>query len=500
MTRTTVIVSIVSLALGATGAHRRAHAQLTPNPNPVGNTITIGNNNYPDNNTVFTNHGTVTLSGFSGLRNYGTFNTDGQLNVAPSFATDDSFIENFSLLNNNPGGVITAGYGFLYNYATWNNSAGATMNAPQGLSNAGGTFTNAGTFNGFGGGSIGNGAGASVVNSGTMTLGGISGNNSGGIFTNSGSLSFTGPFQNFGQFTNAMSGSFGSNTFVENESGAVWQNFGFMNTRSYVTNDGGATMTNTGTMQPFIMELKPGGVLNNSGSLSIGVLIDNQGTVTNGNQGTINNNGTVTMSSMTNSGTMTGSGSNIGSLIDMGTLTPGNPTANTAGVYSVTGDYTKSGGVLNVGLGGLSNGGGNNSLTQFDWLKIGGGASFTVPTTIDVSLLAGLSASSLTPGEKFAIVKAGGMISGFQYLSLDTSAAQLPGGYGWKLTQAGSEIDLNVVAPEPDGLTMSAIAILALVAVAARRAFSTKRLAGNAANRRRFIGHLAHAAVSVGEK
>ena len=476
MTRTTAIASIVSLALAATGAHRRAHAQLTPNPNPVGNTITIGDNNYPNNNTDFTNHGTVTLSGFSGLRNYATFNTDGQLNVGPNgLPQDDSFVQNFSLLNNNPGGVITAGYGFLDNYATWNNKAGTTMNAPQGLYN-GGTFTNAGTFNGFGGGSIGNDAGASVVNSGAMTLGGISSNNSGGIFTNSGSL-FTGVFQNFGQFTNATSGSFGSNTFVENESGAAWHNFGFMNTRSYVTNDSSATMTNTGTMQPFIMELKPGGVLNNSGSLSIGVLIDNQGTVAYGNQGTINNNGTITMSSMTNSGTMTGSGSNIGSLIDMGTLT-GDPIAHTAGVYTVTGDYTKSGGVLNVGLGGFSN---RRRQQQSDAIRL---AQNWRRRIIHRAHYHRRFTTRRSVGQQFdAGRKVRDRYGRWHDLRIPESLARY---FGRSTTRwvrlethsAGSEIDLNVVAPEPDGLTMFAIALLALVAVAARRAYVAQHLAG----------------------
>ncbi len=152
------------------------------------------------------------------------------------------------------------------------------------------------------------------------------------------------------------------------------------------------------------------GTLDNFGTLTNTDTILNDGTLT--NYGTLTNNGSVTLlgfSVLTNNGALNGHGTVFGNLADAGILAPG----NSAGVLTVDGDVVKTGGSLQIELGGVFDGGGDKSLTEFDWLDITG--NLDLVGSLDVQFINGFTLNNLY---SFKIINIGGTLTG-QFDSLD---------------------------------------------------------------------------------
>ena len=130
--------------------------------------------------------------------------------------------------------------------------------------------------------------------------------------------------------------------------------------------------------------LKNDGMLNNDGWLFNYRTLNNVGTLNNyralNNVGTLDNDGTIDTTNGTfyNYGTKTGSGHIIGSYSDYGVTKPG----NSAGAMTIDGNYFKRGGSIEIELGGLLDGGGDKSATQFDWIDVTGNVELA--GTLDV--------------------------------------------------------------------------------------------------------------------
>ena len=115
---------------------------------------------------------------------------------------------------------------------------------------------------------------------------------------------------------------------------------------------------------------------------------------------------------------MNGSGQIIGSYTDHGQTKPG----NSAGVITIDGDYFKVDGSKEIELGGLFDGGGDQSLTEYDWLDVTGNVELA--GTLDVSLIDGFN---LHRGNAFNFLRVGGILSG-QYDGL--GEGDLVGNFG----------------------------------------------------------------------
>ncbi|MCH2180243.1 MAG: PEP-CTERM sorting domain-containing protein [Mariniblastus sp.] len=354
--------------------------QISPNPNPEGNTIKLTTGSW-SNSQIFQNDGTI----------------DGNLSGAV-FTNDNT-------LNNGSKGTI----GFA---AAWTNPIFATINnsgifAPNG----GGSFTNSGHFNNEQGGTFESDAPVD--------------NKAPGLINNSGTFQLY-----WGGTLNNASGS-----YFNNLSGGTVN----IETQSIVTNDGSLT---------------------NSGQINV----QQSSALFNTTSGTLTNNGTIdtTHGTLTNNGTLNGSGRIIGSYTDHGLTKPG----NSAGVMTIDGDYFKVDGSKEIELGGLFDGGGDKTLTEFDWVDVTGNVELA--GTLDVSLIDGFN---LHRGNEFNFLRVDGTLSG-QYD--DLGEGDLVGNFGGQdlfITYGGGDgndvgLFTNAV-PEPT--TLLIWSMLAGVGMSVRR-------------------------------
>ncbi len=348
-----------------------AAQQISPNPNPTGNTITVDSTGAYNQQT-FQNRGTISVVGnamlhnqsggavynyaTSGLYNYGTLTNDGQLNNYGEIQNNDGTLTNNNLLTN------------------------------DNLMSNGGSLVNNKTFNNYGEGIL--------VNNGMLT------NSYLGKVTNEGEL------KNYGTLTNAggsLVNEFGST--LTNETGGTLTNQGLM------SNDG--TLSVHGTM--YNRE-----ILSNDNTMFIwrGATLLNTGTFT--NEVTLNHLGTLdtTDGKFTNYGTLNGSGAIKGSYTDHGHTKPG----NSAGVMTIDGDYFKVAGSKEIELGGLFDGGGDNALAEFDRIDVTGNVELA--GKLHAQLIDGFK---LHRGQVFEFIRVGGILSG-QYEGLGEGA--LVGNFG----------------------------------------------------------------------
>ncbi|MFN9881097.1 MAG: PEP-CTERM sorting domain-containing protein, partial [Planctomycetota bacterium] len=106
-----------------------------------------------------------------------------------------------------------------------------------------------------------------------------------------------------------------------------------------------------------------------------------------------------------NFGAIVGSGLIDTTVIDAGTLAPG----NSPGVLTINGELRKVSGSLEIEIGGDFDGGGDHSLTEFDWLDVSGNVSLA--GTLEVLMWNGFQ---LVDGLSFKIINVGvgGLLSG----------------------------------------------------------------------------------------
>ena len=170
-------------------------------------------------------------------------------------------------------------------------------------------------------------------------------------------------------------------------------------------NDG--TLTNSGTLATL-----QGSTIENSGTLTNTGTLSNSGEIINNSGGTLINNGTIDSELwgyFDNNGVISGTGHITGNVYGSGTIAPG----QSAGVFTIDGQLTHSGGGHEIELGGLFDGGGNKALTEFDWLDVTGDVELA--GTLEVYLI---DSFELLAGMSFEILKVGGTLTG-EYDGLD---------------------------------------------------------------------------------
>ena len=301
--------------------------QISPNPNPVGNTITVDTSRSNRANP-FTNDGEIVITGAGTLTNDGTLMNTGVLTNDGTLNSEVSLV-NYNWLKNTINGTFQTKrlvtYGTLTNAGTLTNNdtlinRGSLDNSPFGRLN------NKGTLDSF----------DTLINNGTLT--------------NNGRLSSEGKLTNHGGVSNEIDG--------------TWNNYG---------------------------------TLNNNGTLT--------------NNGTLVHNGTIDTvdGTFVNDGTLTADGYIKGSYTDHGHTNPG----NSAGVMTIDGDYFKVAGSVEIELGGLLDGGGDKSATQYDWIDVTGNVELA--GTLDVQLIGEFIPQ---PDDSFNIFRIGGTLTG-QYDGLD---------------------------------------------------------------------------------
>ena len=150
------------------------------------------------------------------------------------------------------------------------------------------------------------------------------------------------------------------------------------------------------------------GVLVNSGSLTNNGILNNLGSLVNNGSLTTHdfftNNGVVqNNASFANFGRFDGEGTFIGQLDDLGVLAPG----YSVGGMAVEGTLNKIGGSTEIDLGGLFDGGGEASLSQFDWIDVAGNVNLSgaLEVSLDGNFL-------LTDNMSFDILRVSGSLNG----------------------------------------------------------------------------------------
>jgi hypothetical protein len=233
-------------------------------------------------------------------------------------------------------------------------------------------------------------------------------------------------------------------------------NYGTLTNGGTLTNDSGSALTNYYLLNNY-GTLYNGGTLTNYDTLNInsGGWLRNDGLLL--NDGTIDN----TNGTFVNNGTYSGSGTILGSWTDNGIVKPG----NSAGVLTTDGDYYKRAGSKEIELGGLFHGGGDQSLTEFDWLDVTGNVELA--GTLDVYLI---DSFELLAGMSFKILHVGGVLSG-QYDGLDEGS--LVGNYSGTdlyITYAGGDgNDVTLFSPAVPEPAAILLALLGLALLPRRR-------------------------------
>jgi hypothetical protein len=446
--------------------------QITPNPNPYAHFLALnGTGNV--NNVLYKNSGSIFNQGT--LTNHATLHNlaDGQLNNQETLNNYGTLTNNNDLWNrrtlNNYGTLHNLAWGTATNAGTLNNhdtltNQGGTLRFKGGSSfaNTGGTLINytGGKLKFEGGSSFAN-TGGTLENNGTIesyidnyyqTLqGGLGGT----VHFNSGST-----FANHATITNEANKTINNSETLTNESGAHLTNNGTLNNESgaHLTNEG--TLTNTAHVDNYgMLTNNHDATLTNNGALNNHDTLNNNGTLTNNNhlwnRRTLNNDGTLyNNGTFANDGTYTGSGHIIGSWTDHGVTKPG----NSSGVVTIDGNYYKRAGSTEIELGGHFHGGGDKSLTEFDWLDVTGNVELA--GALNVYLI---DSFELLAGISFEILNVGGTLTG-QYDGLGEGA--LVGNFGGEdlfityTAGSGNDVALYTI-PEPTTLLLALLALVA---------------------------------------
>ena len=358
--------------------------QISPNPNLVGNTITVDTPtyyNWGDNTDHFANAGSINITSNGQLENRADLTNWAILTNGPTgvISIEGKFLNKRfggSLANLNNEGVVNVqglidNSGWIINYigATLTNETDGWINNDGHLNNDGSLISNSG-----------------LVNKGTLI------NEGHGTLKNNSGLTNTGTLTNYGVAVN--------NDTVDIYEGTLTNYSTFFN-----HND----MTNYGTLANDVYFEASGALINN-------------GTLTNQPGGTLTNNGTIdtTNGTFTNNGTLNGDGKIIGNHSDYGVTSPG----NSAGVMTIEGDYFKVDGSKEIELGGLFDGGGDNALAEFDRIDVTGNVELA--GLLNVSLIDGFE-KRINRGQVFEFLRVGGTLSG-QYEGLGEGA--LVGNFG----------------------------------------------------------------------
>ncbi len=316
-------------------------------------------------------------SSTQGILNQGTVQNNGTINIGNATSTGQYCIQNQSLFNNNPGGVINLDRSTsvaLYNaFGTFNNAANITIGAINSVGSNG--ITNGATFN----------------------------NNAGGIIHIDRST-VVGIFNEFNSFSN-----FGTLNIGQNLSVGTW---GIVNDATFNNSSSGIINGDRSTLSAI--ENRASGNFANTGSITLGAAattgqygIENRATFNNNSGGLVNIDRISTAGIYAVGGTFTNKAtSNIGSIVpitDLITGTSGTFSNSSGGILKGTGNiesakFTNASGTLSPGyspgkmtfnaaetfasstLSMEISGGGGVGGTDFDQIVVSGVATLSATT------------------------------------------------------------------------------------------------------------------------
>ena len=216
------------------------------------------------------------------------------------------------------------------------------------------------------------------------------------------------------------------------------------------------------------------GALNNFESSSIAIAIGgqmiNSGTINNlgilNNSGSLIHNGSIdnSVGTLHNSGTISGSGQITGLLTDTGSTAPG----VTSGVLTFD-NWDKTGGSLDIDLGGTFSGDGDKSLTEFDWIDVSGTAN--LGGTLNLQLISGFELDDLY---SFTIINVQGLLNGTFDGLQEGALVENFGDFDMFITYIGGDgndvtlYSSQVAVPTPSS-AMLLLSVSAILGVARRR-------------------------------
>jgi hypothetical protein len=438
--RIAVFPMFVLLAISAGDAFA---FQIEPNPNPVGNTISITSTDA-ENLVGFFNEGTIDVNANAKLTDTGSVANRGTITVGTAgrynqiqFPTAVTVVENSGTFTNAGRVDVGAGFANVFGTGEYRQLAGGTTQIT-------GTFTNEGD----------------VSNAGTMQINGEFHNP--GVVSNAGALT---PYIQVASGTTQIEGTFDN--------------------RSRVTNAGTMTVGATGE---YVQTLAPFSGVSPATTVNTGTFTNNAGTVsiqggTFANHGSVTNAGSFQVAALAQ---VTGNGSYVQNAAAAQTIVNGSFANNIAlqqgllaGTGTVTGAVVNTGGVVRAGgfaapgmltlasyaqrgtgrldfrIGGLLAG------SQYDVLKVNGPVTIT-GGSIHISLVNNFQPNV---GDKFEILR-GDRIS--IVLSESPSLPPLREGEFWRFTNLGNVFQLavgqaQVSAPEPSRLLVMGLGLAWLI-------------------------------------
>ncbi len=390
--------------------HRPAWTQqISPNPNPSGNKIFVYGNRQ--NNEVFANHGQIEINVASTLTNWNTLNNESGGLV--KFFSGTLVNETGALINLKNGSTYDGiNSGTLINRGSISTGNTAILNISQ-FDNTG-NFTNHGQYN-ANGTQTNDG---SITNYGSLNYKAVTTNtntyvNHGTVFSDFSLSSYS--FTNQGNLTNH--GTWNIENAVTNNQQQI-DNYGSWTVESSWNNTG--TFRNFDTVNFDVSSRNDGTFINEvAATTELTGIFENYGSIQNEgalsgttamlrSHGDITNNGVIdTASLFFVEGTLDGTGTIQGDLVaDSNTIVaPG----NSAGVITIGGDVPTFYGTLEIELGGDFDGGGDKSLSEFDWLDIAGDLALNPGAILDVQFINGFEIQGT---QSFKIVDVAGSLSG----------------------------------------------------------------------------------------
>jgi hypothetical protein len=297
------------------------------------------------NSGLLENAGTYTgssITNVGALSNTGTARFDAVNNNTGGSLDNAGQLTVLGSVNNEAGAILSNEAVFTLESIT--NYSGATLNNNGGVMQVLGTMTNAGALNN---------AAVAIL---TLDTGTPFTNTADGTINNAGQLT-GGPLLNYGKASNSGTGSmefFGLN----NNTGASLDNSGRLTIVGLANNQAGASLKNDGGQMQVSGSFTNGGIVGNTGNLQFNNGIDNQtaGSITNSGTLTsnwfdtndvgavINNSGTANFYKLTNSGLL----SNVGSMSFTALTNESGSTLNNDAGSLQTGSFTNAGTVHNA--------------------------------------------------------------------------------------------------------------------------------------------------------
>ena len=374
--------------------------QIAPNPNPAGNTISVTGNQ--SNDVVFENSGNIEISGGGALENLLLLNNHGTIvNESGGILIDKMKLNNRNTIINDNASMMITSVCNEFNATLTNdnfgmlNIGGSLLNGAAVINDNFSLLENDGCVRWNGIGTWTNRNGSMIINNHVFDELFLV-NEATATIENNGNMDLH-TFHNHGNFNNEQSG----DLYI----GSVFENHGLIINHGSLESFADFNQPATGTIFNHGFFKNSDTVLNLGGFRNEGGHFVNEGTFINGyfmiNNGQITNNNVLR-----NNLKLEGNGVILGLLEDHGQIFPGTPPGNT-GVMTL--ENWCSNGFIHIDIGGEFDGGGDKSLTEFDWIHVTGDADlFFNFNHVQIQLINNFV---LTPGMTFEIIDVEGTLT-----------------------------------------------------------------------------------------